>query len=106
MLRAADAESSGPLWRLCSDITLFAEKYRETPLQTGYFHPSKIRAQTLARIPLLDTARARFDLANEGLYFKDCFVLPRNEPPDGESNTPCDLLLLFEKNERDETLIP
>lgn len=105
-LRGADASSSAPLWRLCADITLYAEKFRETPLETGYFHPSKIRAQTLAHIPLLDRALARFDLANEGLYFKDCFVLPRIEPPDGESDTPCDLLLLFEKNERDETLIP
>lgn len=105
-LRGGDASSYAPLWRLCSDITLYAEKFRETSLQTGYFHPSKIRAQTLAHIPLLDTERARFDLANEGLYFKDCFVLPQTEPPDGESDTPCDLLLLFEKNERDETLIP
>lgn len=88
-------------WQLYSDIVLYAEKRRETVLQTGYFHPDKIAAQTAAYIPNLDVSACRFEVAQEGLYFKDCFVITYPA-----SQTEPDLLLLFEKNERDETPIP
>lgn len=94
-------------WRLFSDIVLYAEKHRETPLKTGYFRPREIEAATAAHIPALDVNQARFDAANEGFFFRDCFILsPESNPDSHGSEEPGDLLLLFDKNERDETLIP
>ncbi len=93
-------------WELFSDIVLFAEKFQEVHLKTGYFHPTKIQQATIDHIPDIDLEKAAFAKANEGFYFKDCFVLCREKTEVEESTKPCDLLLLFEKNERDETLIP
>jgi DNA modification methylase len=93
-------------WTLFSDLVLYAEKHREIQLKTCYFRPREIEKVTAAHIPGMDLRRARFELANEGLFFRDCFVLmpPGNKGEDG--NRPGDLLLLFDKNERDETVIP
>lgn len=104
-------QGDGFKWQLYSDLVLFAEKHQATRLKAGYFHPEKIAGQTQAYIPNLDMEKCRFDLAHEGLYYKDCFVInygsgtlpPSSQEPDLEEP---DLLLLFEKNERDETLIP
>ena len=97
-------------WRLASDLILYAEKHREVRLGTGYFHPREIESETAKHIPGLDVRKAHFELANEGFYFKDCFVLsPESITINGATQTytaPADLLLLFEKNERDETVIP
>jgi DNA modification methylase len=93
-------------WELFSDIVLFAEKFREAHLKTGYFHPVKIQQATTDHIPDIDLEKAAFAIANEGFYFKDCFVLCREKTEVEASSQPCDLLLLFEKNERDETLVP
>jgi DNA modification methylase len=94
-------------WRLFSDLVLYAEKHREVQLQAGYFQPRDIQAATAAHVPGLDVSQARFDLANEGFFFRDCFILL---PPGNEGrrpgDSPGDLLLLFDKNERDETVIP
>jgi len=54
----------------------------------------------MACIPAIDRAKARFDLANEGYTYRDCFVLV-DAPGSAIS-----LLLLFQKNQRDETPVP
>jgi DNA modification methylase len=95
-------------WRLVSDLTLYAEKHRESPLKIGYFHPTEVQQSTASHIPSIDLKAARFEIANEGFFFRDCFVLA---PSHGNgqiqtSSEDVELLLLFEKNERDETLIP
>jgi len=94
-------------WRLFSDLVLYAEKHREVELKAGYFRPREIEAATAAHIPGLNASQARFDLANEGFFFRDCFILM---PPGNNGlqpgDPPGDLLLLFDKNERDETVIP
>jgi DNA modification methylase len=94
-------------WKLFSDLVLYAEKHREVKLKTGYFHPRQIEAATVEHIPGLDASQARFDLANEGYFFRDCFILM---PPGNEGtkrgDESGDLLLLFDKNERDEKVIP
>ena len=108
LLRPLDGrpEGRGLQWELYSDIILFAEKFSEIALRTGYFHPEKIKQATLDHVPGLDWEKAAFEKANEGFYFKDCFVLSEDINIGAESHQPYDLLLLFEKNERDETLIP
>lgn len=86
-------------WELTADVMLFAEKHREVSLDKGYFRPDKIRDATAAYIPTLDAEAARFDLANEGFTYRDCFVLASTD------NAVERLLLIFQKNERDETPI-
>jgi len=93
-------------WRLYSDLVLFGEKHRDVKLRAGYFHPERVAAQTHAYIPTLDMAACRFDLAQEGLYYKDCFVINYNARTPQQPQQEPDLLVLFEKSERDETLIP
>jgi DNA modification methylase len=94
-------------WRFFSDLVLFAEKHREVRLATGYFAPNRIQADTVAHVPILDVSAAHFEVANEGFFFKDCFVLlPNKEGRVETTDAPVNLLVLFEKNERDETLVP
>ncbi len=93
-------------WRLYSDLVLFGEKYRDVKLKAGYFHPEQIARQTRDYVPNLDLEACRFDLAQEGLYYKDCFVISYDVADPQRIQQEPDLLLLFEKNERDETLIP
>lgn len=104
-LRAAPGCESRQ-WRLFSDIILFAEKHREIALSKGYFRPDTIRETTKDHIgAALDIEAARFDVANEGFFFKDCFILS-HAAEEGTTDQPYDILLLFEKNERDERVIP
>ncbi len=61
---------------------------------------------TRTQVPLAP-GTGRFELANEGFFYRDCIVLPRQEAPQVETtDADCDILLLFEKDERDETLVP
>jgi DNA modification methylase len=87
-------------WELAAGATLFAEKHRELPLKKAYFRWQTIREQTAAYIPELDITEGRFELANEGFSYRDCFVLA------SRSGLVERLLLVFQKNERDETPIP
>lgn len=108
LLKPCRSEEESVQWRLFSDIVLFAEKHRETRLKAGYFEPEKIANATTNHIPNLDHTGAHFEVANEGFLFRDCFVIAR---PNGNgtvstNSEPVDLLLLLEKNERDDTLIP
>jgi DNA modification methylase len=89
-------------WNLFSDLVLYAEKHREVKLKAGYFHPRRVEVATAEHVPPLDSEQACFDIANEGFFFRDCFVLQASEQDEGPAN----LLLLFDKNERDETVIP
>ena len=87
-------------WELAADVVLFGEKHLERSLDRGYFRPARIRAETLAHIPELDPAVARFELVNEGFSYRDCFALTMK----GESSP--HQLLVMQKNHRDETVVP
>jgi len=90
-------------WEVCSDIMLFAEKHDEVALTNAYFRAKQIEAETLSHIDGVNLKNARFGLANEGFTYKDTFVCaPSYGSPAGTES----LLLLFQKNKRDETLIP
>lgn len=102
-------EYVGLKWELYSDIVLYAEKFIEEELRIGYFHPKKIEEQTLKYIPSLSIKDAKFEIANGGFSYKDCFILTDSDFRDSktqEANDNYGMLLLFEKNHRDETLIP
>lgn len=87
-------------WEIVADATLFGEKHRESQLKKAYFRWERVRDETKCHVRALDEAAARFDLVNEGLTYRDCFVLVDIE------NQIKQLLLIFQKNERDETPIP
>lgn len=102
-------EYVGLKWELYSDIVLYAEKFIEENLNIGYFHPKRIEEQTSKYIPSLDFKDADFKIANGGFTYKDCFILTETDFRDlkiQESHDNYGMLLLFEKNHRDETLIP
>lgn len=90
-------------WELAADATLFGEKHREIPLRKAYFRWRDVMRRTAAYIADVNVAAARFELVNEGFTYKDCFVLASSLASQHEESS---LLLLLQKNERDETLIP
>lgn len=90
-------------WELASDIMLFAEKHDEVQLKNAYFRNKQISSQTSTHIHEINEARANFDLANEGFTYRDTFVCPPAK--DSQCGTES-LLLIFQKNKRDETRIP
>lgn len=107
-IKPSQANLEDEQWRLFSDVVLYAEKHREVRLKTGYFHPKRIEQATREHIPNINLDAAKFEVANEGFFFRDCIVLSQ-QSFNGRIETtsePVDLLLLFQKNERDETLIP
>lgn len=107
LIQELPGDEESTQWRLYSDLVLYGEKFIEEPLQAGYFHPDKIQAQTQAYIPRIDTEKARFDLCNTGFTYKDCIILSNDKSlADNESYAGYSLLVLFQKNERDEETIP
>lgn len=87
-------------WELSADVAVFGEKHLEHRLDRAYFRHEKIKADTLSHIPSLDSGAAHFELANEGFTYRDCFILRRQGVEDLEQ------LLVFQKNHRDETIVP
>ena len=90
-------------WQLAEYIKIFAEKLNEIDLKHQYFKQHRIAQETFGYVHGLNSDRAQFNLANEGFTYRDCFVLsPAIDSTFGSES----LLILFQKNQRDETLIP
>ena len=90
-------------WQLVEAIKLYAEKFIEAPLKQKYFGHRRIASETTSYVASLDAERAQFTLANDGFTYRDCFVLcPSPDSVFGSES----LLVLFQKNQRDETPIP
>lgn len=87
-------------WHLASDLVLFAERFAEVDLKLRYFRPAEVQAETLTHVEGVDLSAAKFNLANEGFTYRDTFVLHDDQ------GRVCRLLVLLQKNRRDETLIP
>lgn len=102
VLEALDEGARDTQWNLCSDLILFAEKHRSVELQKGYFQYRKIAEVTSSYIEGIREDEARFERANEGFTYRDTLV---TFPDDGECGKPT-LVLIFQKNERDETVLP
>lgn len=84
-------------WQLYSDIILFSEKHVKEKIDRAYFRWEKIGEATKDYIDSLIPFNAEFNYANQGFVFKDCFVIGRE--------TNYELMLVFEKNVRDERII-
>jgi len=87
-------------WEVAADATLFGEKHRESPLKKAYFRWERVRDETRQHIAGLDVEAAQFERVNEGLTYRDCFVI---SDAGGRVER---LLLVFQKNERDESPVP
>ena len=97
------SEGQTVTWHLIETIKLFAEKFIEVPLKQRYFAQRRVASETTSYIAGLNAERAQFHLANEGFTYRDCFVLC----PSPDSNFGSEsLLVLFQKNLRDEIPIP
>ena len=88
---------NGKQWRLYADIILFAEKHVKEKIDRAYFRWKKIGDITKNYIDAIVPYNAEFDVAFQGFVFKDCFVI-------GEGKE-YSLLLVFEKNKRDERIV-
>ena len=90
-------------WELAADLTLLAEKFVEEEISGNFFQKDRIRKTTADYIKNIDIVAAKFEIANLGFSYQDCFVLY----PDKENEEVMpSLLLLFQKHRRDETPIP
>lgn len=87
-------------WELASDIMLIGEKFDEKKLNKNFFNWEKIQNITINHIKKIELDKAGFDLANEGFTYKDTFVISR------KSTKIEKILLIFQKNYRDDTPIP
>lgn len=96
-LRTSDGRSE---WELACDISLFAEKHREGPLDKSYFRWQRVMDETCAYVPTVDSAAAHFNFVNEGFTYRDCFVITAS------GHRTSSIVLVFQKNERDETPVP
>ena len=87
-------------WELAADLTLFGERFQQESLDKLYFRSKDIAAETQASVPGIDPLQARFDLAFDGFTYRDLFVLHDNQMNVRRT------VILFQKNQRDETLLP
>lgn len=85
-------------WSLIADITIFCEKFLEKPIDRNYFRWKEVERQTTDYIENLDRKTCDFQKVNEGFTYKDCYLVYVDQQEKS--------VLLFEKNERDETIIP
>jgi DNA modification methylase len=92
----AEAEA----WELASDLPLFAERFFEVELKQMYFRWKDVQQETITHVSRIDEPAGRFELLNEGFSYRDTFVLH------DASDRIRRLLLVFQKNRRDETKVP
>lgn len=90
-------DDAGKQWRLYSDIILYSEKHVKEKIDRPYFRWKTIGDITKDYIESLAPYNAEFDVAFQGFVFKDSFVIGQNKE--------YALLLVFEKNKRDERII-
>ncbi|GGG18231.1 DNA-methyltransferase [Pontibacter amylolyticus] len=109
LIKSSSTITQEVIWNLFGDIMLYSEKFINHKIKSGYFHPDKVRNQTLNGIPDLNEDKADFSEVNEGFVYKDCFILCSDEKlkeQEYKSYKDYSVLVLLEKNERDENLIP
>lgn len=90
-------------WELAADVMVFAEKHVLSERLPPFFRWKSVARETAETVQGLNEHAACFSTANEGFTYRDTFVcVPSNEAACGDES----LLLVFQKNERDETLVP
>ncbi len=93
------SESINNKWALISDISIYCEKFIQSKIDKAYFRSKEIKQITSDYISKLNLTQKDFDIANDGFHYKDCYLTY-------DKNNSENIVLLFEKNCRDEALIP
>ena len=94
-----EANSEGLNWRLYKDILVYAEKFQCEHLESAYYKRKSVQQSTEEYVDGLRNVNIDWHNAYGGYVFRDCFVIKHNESQD------YDLLLLMDKNVRDERLM-
>lgn len=98
-----ESEGRPIAWELAADAMVFAEKHIQSECLPPFFRWKSVARQTAEAVQGLNERAARFSAANEGFTYRDTFVCaPSMDAVCGDEA----LLLVFQKNERDETLVP
>ena len=87
-------------WELAADLTLIAERHHQECTSISYYRSDTIKAETLAHLSKLGPPALEFEIPFEGFTYRDLFVL--HDRHDRVRR----LVLLLQKNRRDETPIP
>ncbi|WP_158688543.1 DNA-methyltransferase [Streptomyces pseudogriseolus] len=95
-----DAQEIQEAWQLACDLVLYGEHFIESPVKNMFFRWREVMRETMEHLPHIDAEKAQFELANEGYTYRDQFVLV------DESGKQQRLVLLMQKNQRDETPVP
>ena len=85
---------------MASDLPLFAERFSEVPLKQLFFRAKDVERETVSHVTKINEDKAQFALLNEGFTYRDTFVLH------DEADHIRRLLLVLQKNRRDETKVP
>lgn len=98
-----NADSGGKQWAwdVACDVILVAEKFQESAVKQMFFRWKEVAAATHGAIGgSADLKGAEFELMNEGFTYRDTFVLTDS------SDKVVRLVVVMQKNQRDETIIP
>jgi DNA modification methylase len=87
-------------WNLASFAQFFGERFLLTDTNKVFFRKDEIKRVTTKQIAKLNLDKAKFNLMTEGFTYRDLFVLHSNN---GNIQK---LVLIMQKNARDETVIP
>ena len=90
-------------WQLACDAMLYAEKHREIELPPSYFRSTETSEATCDYIPNVNESEAQFNIANMGFSYRDTVVC---QPSTSSTAGTESVLLIFQKNHPDESLIP
>lgn len=85
-------------WRLYGDLVLYGEKHLALLNTQAFFRHALVADATTKYIENLDREKAQFTRLNDGFRYLDCFVLGTGDEQR--------LLVLLQKHQADETVIP
>lgn len=94
-----DASDPSVAWELSADLTHVAEHFVEENERMGYFRWREVVVETLEHNSEIDGAAANFEVACIGFTYRDLIAIH-----DDDGNV-SQLVALFQKNERDETIV-
>ncbi len=94
-----DPSDPSVAWELSADLTHFAEHFVEEKSGKGYFRWQEVAAETLDHNAEIDGAAADFEVSCIGFSYRDLIAIH-----DDDGNV-TQLVALFQKNERDETVV-
>lgn len=107
VIEIGEESSYGKAWEIAHSITLFAERFKESTLKTGFFRPEKIRDATSLYIKNLNEKKADFYKYQHGFFFKDCFVKTAGNLTLQEKESDVKYIILsFDKKVADESPLP